>query len=92
MEAKKQARAVALKYRHGKDPAPKVVAKGEGDVAEEILEIARRHGIPLAEDVPLVEALCRLELLEEIPVELYVVVAEILAYVYRVTGRGKEEG
>ena len=75
-------KAVALKYEQKKDSAPKVVAKGRGWIAERIIELARKHGVPLKEDDALVEVLSKLEIYEEIPVELYKAVAEILAVSY----------
>lgn len=81
----KRAKAAALSYKQGKDVAPKVVAKGSGHMAEKILEIARKHNIPLKEDPQLVEVLSTLDLHQEIPPELYKAVAEILAFVYRMT-------
>jgi len=78
----KTEKAAALKYRHGKDSAPKLVAKGRGKVAEKIIEIAKTHGIPVQEDKDLVEFLSALDLYQEIPPELYRAVAEILAFVY----------
>jgi len=80
-------KAVALKYERGKDGAPKVTAKGRGIVAEKIVEIASEAGIPILEDKNLVEFLISLDLGEEIPPELYKVVAEILAYVYKISRR-----
>ena len=78
----KPKKAVALKYKPGQDDAPKVTAKGTGVVAEKIIDIARKQGIPVKDDPDLVEALSRLDLDEEIPPELYVIVAELLAFVY----------
>ncbi len=75
-------KAAALKYRHGKDKAPKLAAKGRGKVAEKIIEIAKAHGIAVQEDKELVEFLSMLDLYQEIPPELYKAVAEILAFVY----------
>ena len=75
-------KAAALKYEHGKDSAPKLVAKGRGKVAEKIIEIAKANGIPIQEDKELVEFLSMLDLYQEIPPELYRAVAEILAFVY----------
>jgi flagellar biosynthesis protein len=60
------------------------VAAGQGLIAEEIVRIAKEHNVPLHEDAQLVEALSRLQLNESIPRELYAVVAEVLAYVFRV--------
>ncbi len=80
----KQARrkAVALKYIPKKDRAPKVTAKGSGLIAEKIIELAREHGIPLKEDPALVQILAQLDLYQEIPPAVYIIVAEILAFVY----------
>jgi flagellar biosynthesis protein len=74
--------AAALKYRAGRDSAPRVTAKGSGLVAEKIIDLARRHGIPIQEDPALIQVLSKLDLNQEIPPAIYVVVAEILAFVY----------
>lgn len=76
-------RAVALKYIPGETDAPVVVAKGRGKVAEAILEKAKENGVPVQEDAALVEVLSKLDLDEQIPAELYQLVAEILTYIYR---------
>jgi flagellar biosynthesis protein len=60
-----------------------LLAKGEGEVAARIREIARAHDVPIMQDVQLTELLCQIPLGEEIPPALYVAVAEVLAYVYR---------
>jgi len=78
----KQKKAAALRYRQGLDSAPKVTAKGRGKLAEKIIEMAKQNGIPVKEDPDLVEVLSKLDLMEEIPPELYMVVAELLAYIY----------
>ena len=75
-------KAVALTYDKKKDNAPKVAAKGKGRVAEKIIEIARQHDIPIKDDPDLIEVLSRLDIDEEIPSEIYVAVAELLAFVY----------
>lgn len=78
--------AVALKYRE-EEGAPRVVAKGAGSIARRIVEVAREHGIPVVQNPPVAQALYRkVEIGEEIPVELYQAVAEILAYIYRIQG------
>lgn len=83
--------AVALSYKSGMG-APKVVAKGTGDIALKIREIAAENGVPLVEAPPLARALHRhTELDREIPAALYTAVAEVLAYVYQLT-RWKSEG
>ena len=80
----KRKAAVSLKYSPAKDRAPKVTAKGWGVVAEKILEVARKHNIPIKEDPDLIQVLAKLDIDKEIPPSLYKVVAEILAFVYSV--------
>ena len=79
----KTPKAVALRYDKDKDHAPKVIAKGRGEIAEKILEIAKAHNLPLYEDKNLVQILEALELETEIPPELYRAVAEVLSFIYR---------
>ncbi|MEA2109964.1 MAG: EscU/YscU/HrcU family type III secretion system export apparatus switch protein [Pseudomonadota bacterium] len=81
--SRKKLMAAALRYEQGKQKAPAVVAKGSGVVAEKIIEMAKRHGIPLQENSELVQVLMKLEINQEIPAELYQVVADILAMIYR---------
>jgi len=76
-------KAVALKYNKGIDKAPRVTAKGKGYIAEKIISLAKSHDIPIKEDPDLVNVLAELDLHDEIPPELYMVVAELLAFVYR---------
>lgn len=85
-------KAVALHYS-GKR-APRITASGGGTVAERILEIAREHDVPVHEDPLLTEALSQVPLGAEIPENLYVAVAEVLAFVYQLSGRrpGEERG
>jgi flagellar biosynthesis protein len=80
--AERRREAAALRYDRGKDSAPRIVAKGKGVVADKILEIARRHGIPIREDRELIRMLASLDLYREIPPDLYKAVAEILAFLY----------
>jgi len=75
-------KAVALRYERGKDRAPRVTAKGQGWLAEQILKQAGDN-TPVVEDAALVEVLYQLDLQQEIPPHLYQAVAEILAFVYR---------
>ena len=80
--------AIALKYETKKMNAPKVVAKGKGYIAERIKELAKESKVTIVENKPLAWSLYEeVEVGEEIPVELYKAVAEILAYVYRLKGR-----
>jgi len=83
----KRKQAVALRYDRQQEQAPRVVAKGRGDVAERILRLAREHGIPIHEDKDLIEILSRLDVYQEIPPATYVVVAEILAFIYRMNNK-----
>ena len=80
--------AVALEYQRRRDPAPRVVAKGEGEIAEKILELAREHGVAIKEDPDLAQLLAAVELETQIPLEAFVAVAEILAFIYRSRGHG----
>lgn len=77
--------AVALKY-DGRQ-APTVAASGLDDIADEIIRIAREHGVPLYENPELATILARLELDEEIPETLYRVIAEILAFAFNLQGK-----
>jgi flagellar biosynthesis protein len=77
--------AVALHYNG--NGAPRVVAKGGGDVANRIIETAREHQVPLQEDAQLAATLSRIELGREIPRELFVAVAHVLAFAWSVTGK-----
>ena len=86
-EKEKRKQAVALRYRPDKDTAPRVAAKGSGLVAEKIIELARKHGIPVKDDPDLLEVLSKLEIEEEVPPTVYVAVAELLAFVYSVNGK-----
>lgn len=82
-------KAVALAYdRAG---APTVVAKGSGEVARKLIEQAIDYGIPIQKDQVLVEALLQVNLGEEIPPQLYQVVAELLAFIYRLDQGAKEK-
>jgi len=79
--------AVALHYNG--NGAPRVVAKGGGPLAERIMETAREHKVPLEEDAALAATLSRLDLGAEVPRELYVAVAHVLAFAWAVAGRDK---
>lgn len=86
----KRKKAVALRYRPDKGQAPKLTAKGRGLIAEKIIALAAEAGVPVKDDPDLIEVLMGLELDEEIPPELYVVVAELLSYVYRINQRYRD--
>ena len=84
--------AVALAYKPERDNAPRVVAKGEGLLAARIREVAVEAGVPVVQRPPLARALYRqVEVGQEIPRDLYEAVAEVLAYVWRLSGKRKEQ-
>ncbi|MFC1748953.1 EscU/YscU/HrcU family type III secretion system export apparatus switch protein [Pseudomonadota bacterium] len=91
MNDEKTPKAVALKWEGGKE-APRVTAKGEGQLAEEILALAKACDIPIQENATLTFALAQLELDEEIPEMLYLAVAEVIAFAYYVSGRHSVTG
>ena len=75
--------AAALRYKQGEDPAPRLVAKGAGKIAEKIIEAAKAAGVPIHDDPDLLALLMTLNIDEVIPPEMYVAVAEVLAFIYR---------
>lgn len=81
--------AVALKYDG--EQAPTIAATGTEELAQEIIRIAREHGVPLYENAELASILARLSLNEEIPESLYRVIAEILAFAFHIRGRTPED-
>lgn len=81
--------AVALKYDKESGEAPKVVAKGRGEVAENIVEKGKESGVESVENPVLAKDLMMLELQEEIPEALYQAVAEVMAYIYRLDSESK---
>ncbi|HEC12163.1 MAG TPA: flagellar protein FhlB [Acidiferrobacteraceae bacterium] len=82
--------AVALEYDGA--GAPTVTAKGQRLVADKILELAKKHDIPLYEDPALVTLLSKVELGDEIPRALYTAVAEVIAFAYMVSGKVTSRG
>jgi flagellar biosynthetic protein FlhB len=84
--------AVALQYDAATMHAPKVVAKGQGYIAQRIREIAVANGIPILERRPLARALYKLcNVGQEIPEQFFSAVAEILAYVYELSGKLRQK-
>ena len=82
--------AVALRY-DGKAPAPQVVAKGQDLIAAAIRKVAEEHGVPVLASPPLARALYReVEIGHTIPEEFFASVAEVLAFVYRTSGRRRK--
>jgi len=88
MKNQKPTTAVALHY-DGKE-APRITAQGTGELAEQIIVLAKEHGIPLQEDAALVSLLSKLDLGDEIPQALYMAVAEIIAFAYILNGKVPE--
>ncbi|WP_457678980.1 EscU/YscU/HrcU family type III secretion system export apparatus switch protein [Thermovibrio sp.] len=87
MERKK---AAALKYERGRDSAPRVVAKGEGNLAERIVSLAKESGVPIVKDERVVELLLKVDAGREIPPELYRAVAKIIAFICKITANSRE--
>lgn len=81
--------AIALSYDPQKNNGPTVVAKGKGKIAENILEHATLHDVPVYEDPNLVELLGQLDLNTSIPEELYQAVAEVFAFIYHLDEKHK---
>ena len=77
--------AIALKYDG--THAPSLTAKGDEELAEEILRIARDHEVPIYENAELVKLLARMELGDSIPQELYLTIAEIIAFAWNLKGK-----
>ncbi len=80
-------KAVALKYNAEHDVAPRITAKGKGAVAEKIIELAGKYGVPVKDDPDLVEVLSGLDIDQAIPPEIYVAVAELLSFVYSLNSK-----
>ena len=83
----KTKKAVALGYERSKDNAPKVLASGAGEVAKNIINLAKSHDIPIKEDADLVELLSKVDINQEIPPNLYKAVAEIFGFLYKMTSK-----
>lgn len=83
-------KAVAMKYDPLSNAAPVIVAKGQGELADKILEKAKESDVPIQEDSSLVEVLSKLDINSEIPPELFAIVAEILSSVYRADNKAKD--
>jgi len=78
-------KAAALRYDKDKESAPRVVAKGEGAAAENIIKIAELHNLPIRKDEDLIELLSKVELDKEVPEALYKAVAEVFSFIYKAT-------
>lgn len=87
MEKKQPTQAAALRYRYGEDVAPIVVASGQGEIAQKIIELANKSGVPNHPEPALVQILSRLEPGSVIPEETYQTVASILAFIWHLDGK-----
>ena len=84
---------VALQYLPDQNQSPKIIALGKGDVAERIIETARANNVPVYQDINLAHTLNKLKIGDEIPPELYEIVAEILIFVSNLDkGFGRKNG
>jgi flagellar biosynthesis protein len=81
--SKRAKSAVSLRYDALTSTAPKVTAKGKGQIAENIIALAHEHNIPVQQDPDLIEVLSQVDVDQEIPPAVYQVVAELLAFVYQ---------
>lgn len=84
----KSREAIALVYDG--DQAPTLTAKGEGDLAEQIIQLAMEYEVPIYENAELAKVLARLELGDQIPEELYRTIAEIIAFAWYLKGKAPE--
>lgn len=91
MEKEGKLKAVALKYDKKSNPAPYIVAKGQGNVAQNIIDLAKKHNVALYKDPELVNTLACLDIGTEIPPELYKAVAKILFFIYDLDLKLEEE-
>jgi len=80
-------KAVALSYDREKSGAPKVVAKGEGAIAQNIIKIAELNNVPIKKDEDLIELLSKVEIDKEIPEALYTAVVEVFSFIYKTTNK-----
>jgi flagellar biosynthesis protein len=80
-------KAVAMRYDRDKENAPRVIAKGKGSSAENIIKIAQLHNLPIRKDEDLVELLSKVELDREVPEKLYLAVAEVFSFIYKITNQ-----
>lgn len=86
----KRPQAVAIKYDK-RSAAPRVVAKGYGTLAETIIQTAKNHGLYVHESPELINVLMKLDLDQQIPPELYVAIAELLAWLYQLEGKSADK-
>ncbi len=76
-------KAVALKYKAYEDLAPKVIAKGKGEIAKKIIEKAKKYDIPLFQNEEMANMLLNVDVGEEIPAKIYESVVEVFIWLYK---------
>lgn len=82
-------KAAALRYDTKQENAPRVLAKGEGEVAKNIIKIAELNNLPIKKDEDLIELLSKVDIGKEVPETLYKAVAEVFSFIYKTTRKGK---
>ncbi|MCL4322272.1 MAG: EscU/YscU/HrcU family type III secretion system export apparatus switch protein [Deltaproteobacteria bacterium] len=87
----KNIKASALRYDKEKEDAPILIAKGQGKIAEKIIEIANKENIPVVKNKALADILDKLDIYDEIPPELYKVVARLFAFIYKLNEKASED-
>ncbi len=84
-------KAVSLKYDKIKQNAPKLIAKGKGSIALNIIDVAQKHNIPIKKDEDLLQMLSQIEVNEEIPTELYSAVSQIFSFIYELSNEQEDK-
>jgi flagellar biosynthesis protein len=77
-------KAVALSYDSKVDTSPRLVAKGSGKLAQNIIDIAKEHNLPIKEDPDLIELLSKVDLNQEVPSNMYKAIAEVFKFLYEI--------
>jgi flagellar biosynthesis protein len=89
MKKSTNTKAVALKYRAYEENAPKVIAKGKGEIAKKIIEKAKEFDVPLFQNEELANMLLNVEVNEEIPPKMYEAVVEVFIWLYKLEERAQ---
>lgn len=87
MSNKDQAAPLAVALQYDGEQAPRVTARGRDEVAQHIMQLAREHSVPMQENEPLAALLARVELGDQIPEDLYLAVAQVIAFAYHLAGK-----
>ncbi|NQY24428.1 MAG: type III secretion system protein [Arcobacter sp.] len=89
--SKKILKAAALQYDSSSNMAPRIIAKGKGETANNIIKIAKANNLPIKKDEDLIELLSKIDIDTEIPNNMYKAVAEIFSYIYELNQKHKEK-